>query len=163
MSALDAGKVPFEPHSITPRAADAGLDRAVARLDSPATRAEPTGLATDVERIQSLLARPGSTRTRRLLWMWFRIFVRERRPGGNVETVNIRIPVPIPLIGAFLPAKASPERAARVAYEISLAEDREAALAVLDASLASTMAFEFVRVQSKSDRKGEELVVIGFD
>ena len=192
MSAPSAGRVPFEPHEITSVSDEEVLERAgdvVARNADPLAigpttavsrapesheaverlversfdRGAVSALSTDVEHIRLSLSRPAAMRSRRLLWMWFRVFVRTVKPGGKTETVNVRIPIPIPIIGALMPVRPSAERAANVAHSMGMAPDRETALAVLSEEVASSMAVEFVRVQESSPRKGREIVVVGLD
>ena len=60
------------------------------------------------ERIRMVqdMTRAGPSRaTRTLLLVWFRIYVWERSNSGQTSRVNIRLPIPIPFLGALLPHK----------------------------------------------------------
>jgi hypothetical protein len=72
---------------------------------------------------------------RRALFSWLRIFV--HNPGDG-ERVNLRIPIPIPLVGLLLPSQPPVNQALR---------------------LRNMMAIEFIRVEEDDG----ELVIIGLD
>ncbi len=98
---------------------------------------------------------PGST-LRRLLFVWLRIYVNETKRGKS-EKVNIKIPLPIPLIGATFARQLSFQKAAQLAAAAQRGED-------VSELLDSTMGFEFVRVEDDHSERGKNtLVVIGLD
>jgi hypothetical protein len=71
--------------------------------------------------------------------------------------VNIKIPLPIPLIGAAFSRQLSFQRAAKLAAQARRGED-------VSEVLDSAMGFEFVRVEDGNpERDRSTLVVIGLD
>ncbi len=100
---------------------------------------------------------PYVTFLRRALFFWLRIFVCERKAGEKTSAVDVRIPIPLPLIGAFFRHKMSWSQAFRF-IEQGRRRQGIPASRILD----SCMAVELLRInEEKSDK--EELVVIGFD
>lgn len=123
----------------------------------------PTGrsaaaLRSDVDHIRALAAPAPSRVLRRFAFVWFRVFVRETK-HNKTERVNVRIPIPIPLIGALFPLGLSRAKALGALALVETSDDP--ATAVSD-YLDSVMGFELVRVD---ERKGDhrQLVVVGFD
>ncbi len=116
------------------------------------------GLRSDIDHIRAIAAPSPSRFLRRLAFVWFRVFVHETK-HGKTERVNVRIPIPIPLIGAFF-AVGLPRTKALTA--LALAESADAPAEAVSDYLDSVMGFEFVRVD---ERKGDhhQLVVVGFD
>lgn len=113
-------------------------------------------LGDQVKELQSLSTIPFGSTLRRLVFVWLRIYVNERK-GGKNEKVNIKIPLPIPIIGAAFARQISFQRAAKLAAQVRRGED-------VSDSLDSTMGFEFVRVEDGNpDRDKSSLVVIGLD
>lgn len=94
---------------------------------------------------------PQSTSFRRLLWFWVCIYVRD----GD-DRVNIRLPIPIPGIGALFPQKM---RVNRVLMLYEMMQKSTGPVHTMREFVESTMAVEFIRVEESDD----ELVVIGID
>lgn len=123
---------------------------------------DAAALALQAQSLRVAFARPPATRLRRLLWLWFRVFVRETK-RGRVERVNVRIPIPIPLVGALLPGRMSGVQALKALGVADAAPDA-AASAELATYVDSVMGFEFVRVEEHHpERDHTSLVVVGFD
>ena len=89
---------------------------------------------------------------RRALFSWLRIFV--HNPGDG-ERVNLRIPIPIPLVGLLLPSQPPINQALRLRNMMVESDDPAK---TLETYLDSLMAVEFIRVQDD-----DELVIIGLD
>ena len=89
---------------------------------------------------------------RRALFSWLRIFV--HNPGDG-ERVNLRIPIPIPLVGLLLPHQPPVNQALRLRNMMVASNDPAK---TLETYLDSLMAVEFIRVQDD-----DELVIIGLD
>lgn len=113
----------------------------------------------EVRALQDLTAIEPSRFVRRLLFLWFRVFVRSRRDGRREERVDIRIPIPLPLVGALFPRSVGWRHALAA---ISAARESADPTATMRAHLESVMAVELVRVENER-RDKHELVVIGFD
>lgn len=136
----------------------------VVRPPAPAVGVERTALALAEQAytLRRAFARPAATRLRRFLFFWFRVHVRETK-RGQLERVNVRIPIPIPLVGALLPGRMSGVQALR-ALELAEAAPPAESTAALAAYVESVMGFEFVRVEEhQPDRDSHSLVVVGFD
>ena len=115
-----------------------------------------TAIKTDVDAIRSLAAQPATRVLRRFLFVWFRVFVDERK-HGKTERVNVRIPIPIPLVGAFLAHGLSRQKALAA---LALAQNADEAVSDY---LDSVMGFEFVRVDERKGEDRRSLMVVGFD
>ena len=89
---------------------------------------------------------------RRALFSWLRIFV--HNPGDG-ERVNLRIPIPIPLVGLLLPSQPPMNQALRLRNMMVESDDPAT---TLETYLDSLMAVEFIRVEDDG-----ELVIIGLD
>ena len=89
---------------------------------------------------------------RRALFSWLRIFV--HNPGDG-ERVNLRIPIPIPLVGLLLPSQPPMNQALRLRNMMVESDDPAK---TLETYLDSLMAVEFIRVEDDG-----ELVIIGLD
>ena len=136
------------PAPIKPRAIDVGRqDRSVETM------------ARDIENIRRLAAAPPSRVLRRFAFMWFRVFVRETK-WGKTERVNVRIPIPIPIIGGLFPPGLSRAKALRA---LALAQQSDDPASAVSDYLDSTMGFEFVRVEERKSADHHSLVVVGFD
>jgi hypothetical protein len=113
-------------------------------------------LGEEVKEIQSASTIPMGSYFRRWIFVWLRVFVIESKRGKQ-ERVNIKIPIPIPIIGAAFSRQLSFQKAAKVAAQVRRGED------VSDV-LDSTMGFEFIRVEDDHPERGKStLVVIGLD
>ena len=137
-------------------------DIVVTRPAAPVVVRDVAALAEQAQALRTAFARSVGTRTRRLLWIWFRVYVRETKHDRN-ERVNVRIPIPIPIIGALLPGRMSGVQALNALSRADGAPAGEGATA-LATYVESVMGFEFVRVEEDHPERGRRsLVVIGFD
>ncbi|MCC6605834.1 MAG: hypothetical protein IT327_21680 [Anaerolineae bacterium] len=109
-------------------------------------------LMVQVETVQALAKAAPVKIGRRALFSWLRIFVHDPRKG---ERVNLRIPIPIPLVGLLLPTQPPVNQALRLRNMMVESDDPAQ---TLETYLDSLMAVEFIRVQDD-----DELVVIGLD
>lgn len=109
-------------------------------------------LMMQVETVQSLAKAAPVKIGRRALFSWLRIFV--HNPGDG-ERVNLRIPIPIPLVGLLLPHQPPVNQALRLRNMMVQSDDPAK---TLETYLDSLMAVEFIRVQDD-----DELVIIGLD
>ena len=145
----DGKIVPFTAQSRT-------LDRGGATVAPPTAAG---ALLAHVEQVRSATAATPAKTFRRLLFFWFRVYVRSNK-RGKAERVNVAIPIPIPLLGLLFPGKLSWNQALQVA---TLADDPET-LPEIGTYLESCMGLELVRVeQDNPDREHYELVVVGLD
>jgi hypothetical protein len=113
-------------------------------------------LGDSVRDLQELSAIPIASSLRRVLFVWLRIYVKETKRGKS-ERVNIKIPLPIPVLGATFARRLSFQKAAQVAAQAERGQD-------VSELLDSTMGFEFVRVEDEHpERDKRTLVVIGLD
>jgi hypothetical protein len=108
-------------------------------------------LMVQIETVQALAKAPPAKIGRRGLFTWLRIYVDE----GNGERVNLRIPLPIPLIGLLLPQQPPVNQALRLRNMMVESDDPAK---TLEMYLDSLMAVEFIRVED-----GDDLVIIGLD
>ncbi len=115
-------------------------------------KASGSELMVQVETVQSLARATPVKIGRRALFSWLRIFVHDPRKG---ERVNLRIPIPIPLVGLLLPTQPPVNQALRLRNLMVTSDDPAQ---TLETYLDSLMAVEFIRVQDD-----DELVVIGLD
>lgn len=109
-------------------------------------------LMMQVETVQALAKAEPIKIGRRALFSWLRIFVHNPSDG---ERVNIRIPLPIPLVGLLLPQQPPVNQALRLRNMMVQSDDPAK---TLETYLDSLMAFEFIRVEDD-----DELVIIGLD
>jgi hypothetical protein len=107
---------------------------------------------SQIKLLQKLSLEPFGTTLRRALLVWMRIYVYER---DDEKKVNLRIPIPFPILGAFLPRQISTRRA--LALRSTLLQTDNPAKA-MEIELESMMGFEFVRVEEE-----DKVVVLGFD
>lgn len=116
------------------------------------TKTSSSELMLQVENVQSLAKAAPAKIGRRALFSWLRIFV--HHPGER-ERVNLRIPIPIPLVGLLLPQRPAASQALRLRNMMVQSDDPAK---TLETYLDSLMAVEFIRVQDD-----DELVIIGLD
>ncbi len=110
-----------------------------------------------VRQVREGSRQPYGTLLRRVLFFWLRVYVFEVYTNGKSKAVNVRIPIPLPVIGAFFQPKLSWSQAFQF-----IEQSRRTQGIPPERFLESCMALEFLRVyEDKSDK--EELVVIGFD
>lgn len=113
-------------------------------------------LGAQVKELQDLSSIPAATALRRFLFVWFRVYVLEKKHGKQ-EKVNVRIPLPIPFVGVMFQRQLSLQKAAKLAAQARRGED-------VSETLESTMGLEFVRVQEEHpERNKSTLVVVGLD
>jgi hypothetical protein len=113
-------------------------------------------IADEAKQLQEISQVPVTRSLRRLLFVWFRVYVRETK-YGKAQKVNVSIPLPIPLLGATFARQLSLQKAAKLAAQARSGQD-------LDELLESEMGFEFVRVQEEQPERGKsQLVVVGLD
>lgn len=97
------------------------------------------------------------TLMRRALFFWLRIYIYECKAGEKSGMLDLRIPIPLPLVGAFFGNKLSWSQAYRL-----IEQDRRPQGIPPSRFLESSMAVELLRInEEKSDKEG--LLVIGFD
>lgn len=109
-------------------------------------------MMVQVETVQSMAKAAPVKIGRRALFSWLRIFV--HNPGDG-ERVNLRIPIPIPLVGLLLPTQPPVNQALRLR---NLMTESDNPAKTLETYLDSMMAIEFIRVEDDG-----ELVIIGLD
>lgn len=116
---------------------------------SPATR--PGEIQAQIEQIKDITAATPAKLSRRALFCWLRIFVRE----GKHKRVNLSIPIPLPLVGLLLPQHLPTNQALKLRNYLAHSHD---AGQELEEYLDSAMALEFIRVE-----EDDQLVIIGLD
>ena len=110
-----------------------------------------------VRQVRDGSRQPYGTFLRRVLFFWLRVYVFEVYADGKSKAVNVRIPIPLPLIGVFFQSKLSWSQAFQFIERSSRTQGIPA-----ERFLESCMALEFVRVYEDKEEK-EELVVVGLD
>lgn len=116
---------------------------------------QPMPIAQLYTRLTSRPVYPFSTVLRRSLFIWFKLTVRERKG----DSVDIRIPIPIPFIGLLLRRTLPPGRALEIAAKIQGMDPSDVSVwRELQCQLDSLCGAELLRVDD-----GEDLVVIGFE
>ncbi len=121
----------------------------------------PAELEEQVQELRRLTAVAPTTAVRRSLFMWLRIFVLERKARGKVSRVNVRVPIPLPLIGLLLPWRMSRKQALALLAEVHQAAD-SAALA--QRTLAGHTALEIIHVEEANPNTGASTyVVVGLE
>ena len=116
-------------------------------------------MAREVESVRTIAATPPSRILRRFAFMWFRVYVRETK-WGKVERVNVKFPIPIPLVGALFSPGLSRAKALRA---VALAQTSDDPASAVSDYIDSVMGFEFVRVEERKSADHHSLVVVGFD
>jgi hypothetical protein len=117
------------------------------------------GMRSDVDHIRAIALPPASRAIRRFVFVWFRVFVLDIK-GPKREKVSVRIPIPIPVVGALFPHSLTRQKALAALGIAESADDPATAVADY---LDSVMGFEFVRVEDRKGPDRRELVVVGFD
>jgi len=113
----------------------------------------------EIESIRTIAAQPASKWLRRVVFMWFRVYVHEQKHGKH-ERVNVRIPIPIPILGALFPLGLSRQKALKA---IAVIEESDDPTQAVSEYLDSVMGFEFVRVEEHKGPDNKSLVIVGFD
>ena len=116
-------------------------------------------MRADVDHIRALAAQPASRALRRFIFVWFRVFVLDIK-GPKREKVNVRIPIPLPIVGGLFPHGLTRQKALQA---LAVAESSEDPATAVADYLDSVMGFEFVRVEDRKGPDRRELVVVGFD
>jgi hypothetical protein len=116
-------------------------------------------LRSEIDAVRSIAAMPPSRFLRRVLFLWFRVYVRETKRGKS-QRVNVRIPIPVPIVGALFPVGLSRAHALKA---LALAETAAQPADAVSDYLDSVMGFEFVRVDERKGDDHHELVVVGLD
>jgi hypothetical protein len=111
----------------------------------------PADVRADIEQIQALTGATPAKLSRRALFCWLRIYVRE----GSDKRVNLAIPIPFPLVGLLLPHHLPAGQALKLRNELARSHNTAEEL---EEYLASTMALELIRVEEDN-----QLVIIGLD
>jgi len=117
------------------------------------------GMRSDVDHIRTIAEQPASRAIRRFVFVWFRVFVLDIK-GPKREKVNVRIPIPLPIVGALFPHRLTRQKALAA---LAVAESSEEPATAVADYLDSVMGFEFVRVEERKGPDRRELVVVGFD
>jgi len=112
-----------------------------------------------VEDVQALASQPMTKQLRRFVFVWFRVFVLGVK-GTKRERVDVRFPIPLPIVGGLLPIGLSRQKALRA---LAIAEASDDAPTAVSDYLDSVMGFELVRVDERKGPDRRELVVVGFD
>ena len=115
-------------------------------------KASSSELMVQVDTVRSMAKAAPVKIGRRALFSWLRIFVHH---PGNGERVNLRIPIPIPLVGLLLPTQPPVNQALRLRNMMAESDDPAK---TLENYMDSLMAIEFIRVE-----EDDELVIIGLD
>lgn len=129
------------------------------RRELVGTGTSVSAIAHEVRALREMTAIEPSRFARRLLFLWLRVYVLNSREGRKEERVDVRIPIPLPLLGALFPRSIGWRQALAA---ITAARDASDARSAVRGYLESSMAFEFVRVESEKHGK-RELVVVGLD
>ena len=116
-------------------------------------------LQREIDSVRTIAAQPASKWLRRVVFMWFRVYVHERKHGKD-QRVNVRIPIPIPIVGALFPLGLARQKALKALAVIEESDDPTQAVTDY---LDSVMGFEFVRVEEHKGPDKHQLVVVGFD
>lgn len=115
-------------------------------------KASSSELMVQVDTVRSMAKAAPVKIGRRALFSWLRIFV--HHPGSG-ERVNLRIPIPIPLVGLLLPTQPPVNQALRLR---NMMAESDNPAKTLETYMESLMAIEFIRVE-----EDDELVIIGLD
>lgn len=115
------------------------------------------GLQEIVRQVQEGSRQPSSTFWRRVLFFWFRIYKYECLASEKSSVLDLRIPIPLPLIGAIFQQKLSWSQAFQF-----IEQGRRPDGIPPERFLESCMPLEFLRLYEGKNEK-EELLVIGLD
>lgn len=138
--------IPYAPDS----------SRTIEIIQDPPRADRIINIADETKQLQEISIVPPSSAFRRLFFIWLRVYVRESK-YGKAQKVNVKIPIPIPIIGAAFSRHLSFQKAAKLAAMAQRGQD-------ISELLESEMGFEFVRVQEEQPERGKsQLVVVGLD
>jgi hypothetical protein len=130
-----------------------------AALLVPAT--SPAELEAQVQQLRVFTAVAPSTAFRRILFMWLRVYALEHKASGKQSRVNVRVPIPLPLVGLLLPWRMSKKQALAL---LNMMYDSTNGAALAERALASHMPFEIVHVEESNPKTGAwEYVVVGLE
>ena len=115
------------------------------------------GLPEIVRQVQEGSRQPSSTFWRRVLFFWFRIYKYECLASEKSSVLDLRIPIPLPLIGAVFQQKLSWSQAFQF-----IEQGRRPDGIPPERFLESCMPLEFIRFYEGKNGK-DELLVIGLD
>ena len=115
------------------------------------------GLPEIVRQVQEGSRQPNSTFWRRVLFFWLRIYKYECMASEKSSVLDLRIPIPLPLIGAIFQQKLSWSQAFQF-----IEQSRRPDGIPPERFLESCMPLEFLRLYEGKNEK-EELLVIGLD
>jgi len=115
------------------------------------------GLPEIVRQVQESSRQPNSTFWRRVLFFWLRIYKYECMASEKSSVLDLRIPIPLPLIGAIFQQKLSWSQAFQF-----IEQSRRPDGIPPERFLESCMPLEFLRLYEGKNEK-EELLVIGLD
>ena len=117
----------------------------------------PDALPLIVRQVQESSRQPHSTFWRRVLFFWLRICKCEYKAREKSSVLDLRIPIPLPLIGGLFQQRLSWSQAF-----LFIEQSRRPQGIPPERFLESCMPLEFLRLyEGKNDK--EELLAIGFD
>ncbi len=124
------------------------MSNQIVREQQLPVQAKPAPIRVELTRSRALEARRpvprvGPSTVRRLLFCWLRIYVSEQTAGHKAKIVNLRLPIPLPLVATLFGDQLGRERGRR-----GVRDDE--------------MGLELIRVEEEKGSK-RELVVIGLD
>lgn len=118
-----------------------------------------TAMRAAVDDVRALAEQPATKQVRRFIFVWFRVFVLGIK-GTKRERVDVRIPIPLPIVGGLFPLGLTRQKALKA---LAIAESSDDPATAVSDYLDSVMGFEFVRVEDHRGPDRRELVVVGFD
>lgn len=128
------------------------------RTRTGALISDETGLRQQIEAVQQICEQAETTVWRRALFLWLRIYQFEKVPGRKAKILDLRIPIPLPVLGIFFRRTLTWDQALRVVKAQRSGPEQD----VAEPYLGSCMAVEFLRIEEEKEHK-QELLVIGID
>ncbi len=128
--------------------------RDVVRIEDRAS-----AVVNEVRALQEMTRVTPSRAARRVLFLWFRVFVLEQKGTEKAQRVNVRIPIPLPVLGLLFPRSIGWQHALSA---IAAGRDAPEPSTAIRDQLDSVMALELVRVEEEKHGK-RQLVVVGLD
>jgi len=121
--------------------------------------ADGDAFAQQIQAIQSVSERPRATTWRRAFLLWLRIYQWEKiKDGSKAKRLDLRIPIPVPILGVFLRRRLTWEQALHLLHALR----RSSATEMFEPYLDGCMALEVLRIEEEKNDK-QELLVIGLD
>lgn len=114
-------------------------------------------LRQQITEVQTISTQSQSTTWRRAFLVWLRIYQYEKQEGRKAKVLDLRIPIPLPVLGLLFPRNLSWDQALRVLKHIR-AQDNH----LVEPALEGSMAIEFLRIEEEKAHK-QEILVIGID